>query len=263
MIFDKEVESKNIKGRKRFNLNTMKMGKTMKKSLLTLAVASALSVSAQAEQFWADNSLSVLQGDSYTNAFSGQDEEFTTMTLEHVSGHSWGGVFLFVDRHNGDVTETYAEVSPKFTLSSFEGGFVKAVNASFTYESGSSQFANFDNYLYGVGLDLNIPGLNFASATAYRAFNDGSGTDNDDNQITLTYGFSTGNFNIDGYVDYSFDNDSSEDQLAINPQITYNIGPMLGISNKVKLGIEYFYWDNKIGQTEDQNSVSLLLKTHL
>ncbi len=231
----------------------------MKKTLLTLASAALLSSAAQAEQFWSDTSISVLEGSNYTNAFSGEDESYTTTTLEHVSGHSWGGLFMFVDRHVGDATETYAEVSPKFSLVKLDG-FVSGINAAMTYESGSSQFANFDNYLYGVGLDLSIPGMNFASATFLRAYNDLGG---DDNQITLTYGASSGNFNIDGYVDYSFGNDTAEDQLMINPQITYNVGPLLGISNKVKLGIEYFYWQNKIGQTEDQNSVSLLLKAHL
>lgn len=231
----------------------------MKKTLLTLASAALLSSAAQAEQFWSDTSISVLEGSSYTNAFSGADESYTTTTLEHVSGHSWGGLFMFVDRHVGDVTETYAEVSPKVSIVKLDG-FVSGINAAMTYESGSSQFANFDNYLYGVGLDLAIPGMNFASATFLRAYND---LGDDDNQITLTYGASSGNFNIDGYVDYSFDNDTAEDQLMINPQITYNVGPLLGISNKVKLGVEYFYWQNKIGQTEDQNAVSLLLKAHL
>ena len=133
----------------------------MKKTLLTLAGATLLSMSAQAEQFWADNSISVLQGSDYEFT----DTKVTTTTLEHVSGHSWGGVFLFVDRHNStNHNETYAEVSPKFTLVKMDG-IVSSINAAFTYEYGAidNQFfsASFDNYLYGVGADLNIPGLNF------------------------------------------------------------------------------------------------------
>jgi len=228
----------------------------LKKTLLTLAGATVLSMSAQAEQFWADNSVSVLNGSSYEDPFGGVNEEYTTMTLEHVSGHSWGGVFLFMDRHVGDeFKDTYFEVSPKFTLAKMDG-VVSSINAAMTYES--SKFE--DNYLYGVGADLNIPGMNFASATVYRAFNEGD----DDNQITLTYGFSAGDFNIDGYVDYSFDNDSGEDQLHINPQLTYNVAPLLGAASKVKVGIEYSNWTNKFGQDgKDQNALSLILKAHL
>jgi len=266
VIFDKEVESKNIKGRKRFNLNTMKMGKTMKKSLLTLAVASALSVSAQAEQFWADNSISVLQGSDYEF----QEGDVTTMTLEHVSGHSWGGLFLFMDRHvSGEFKDTYSEVSPKFTLTKMDG-VVSAINAAFTYESGSNTGGvNQDNYLYGVGADLNVPGLNFASATLFYAANKNGFGSSNDKQITLTYGYSAGNFNIDGYVDYAFDNSEDNgafnvDNVHFNPQITYNLGPALGVSNKIKLGVEYSYWDNQFGVNgQEQNAFSLILKTHL
>ena len=229
----------------------------MKKTLLTLAGATVLSMSAQAEQFWADNSISVLQGSDYEF----NDSDTTTMTLEHVSGHSWGGVFMFVDRHNGGgYKETYSEISPKFTIAKMDG-VVSSINAAFTYELGSNPFGAFDNYLYGVGADLKIPGLNFASATFYRAFNDNGA---DDNQVTLTYGFSSGNFNIDGYVDYSFDNDDGEDQLHINPQVTYNVGPMLGTSNKVKLGLEYSNWNSQFGTAgKDQDAFSLILKAHL
>lgn len=233
------------------------MGANMKKTLLTLAAASALSVSAQAEQFWADNSISVLSGSEYE--FS--DETITTITLEHVSGHSWGGVFAFVDRLNGGgYNETYMEISPKFTITKMEG-LVSNVNAAFTLESGQNAFGGFDNHLVGIGADLNIPGLDFASATLFRALNDNG---NDDNQLTVTYGFSSGNFAIDGFMDYRFGNDVGEDHMHINPQITYNVGPMIGTKSKVKLGIEYSNWTNQFGiDGMDQSAISLLLKAHL
>ena len=108
----------------------------MKKTLLTLAAVSALSVSAQAEQFWADNSVSVLYGSDYE---FNKDEDTTTLTLEHVSGHSWGDLFYFVDRHNGaNYKETYGEFSPNFTLTKMEG-MVSSVKLAYTYEFGSFQ----------------------------------------------------------------------------------------------------------------------------
>ena len=242
----------------------------MKKTLLTLAVASTLSVSAQAEQFWSDNSVSVLQGSDYEFNKDNKESNLTTMTLEHVSGHSWGGVFAFVDRHvAGDFQETYAEVSPSFTLAKMDG-VVSSVNAAFTYESGAvSGGISQDNYLYGVGTDLKIPGMDFASATLYYAANKNTFGTSNDKQITLTYGYSAGNFALDGYIDYSFDNNEDDgvnnvDSFHFNPQITYNLGPALGTSNKVKLGVEYSYWDNQFGQEAlDQNAVSLILKAHL
>ena len=246
----------------------------MKKTLLTLAVASAFSISAQAEQFWSDNSISVLQGSDYEFNKTNEESNLTTMTLEHVSGHSWGSVFAFVDRHvAGDFQETYAEVSPSFTLTKMDG-VVSSINAAFTYESGSTTTGvNQDNYLYGVGADLKIPGMDFASATVYYAANrvgtDFGTTASNDKQITLTYGVSSGNLALDGYIDYSFDNNEDDgafnvDSFHFNPQITYNLGPALGTSNKVKLGVEYSYWDSQFGKEgQDQNAVSLILKAHL
>lgn len=246
----------------------------MKKTLLTLAVASAFSISAQAEQFWSDNSISVLQGSDYEFNKENEESNLTTMTLEHASGHSWGGVFAFVDRHvAGDFQETYAEVSPSFKLAKMDG-VVSSINAAFTYESGSTTGGvTQDNYLYGVGADLKIPGMDFASATVYYVANrvgtDFGTTASNDKQITLTYGVSSGNLALDGYIDYSFDNNEDDgafnvDSFHFNPQITYNLGPALGTSNKVKLGVEYSYWDNQFGQEAlDQNAVSLILKAHL
>jgi len=238
----------------------------MKKQLLTAAILATASMAVSAEQYWSDNSVSVLQGSDYKvdGPFAGdiQGDTFalTTYTLEHVSGHSWGGLFYFVDRHVGEdgFAATYSEFSPKFTLMNMESGIVKAVNLAYTLESGGGT----DNNLFGVGADLNIPGMNFASATVYYANNDSS---DNDYQLTLTYGWSHGNFNIDGYVDYSTETDDSEANLHVNPQITYDLAPMLGKGfSKVKVGIEYSYWGNKYGiDGVDQNAVSALLKVHL
>jgi len=234
------------------------IGDTMKKTLLTLAAASALSVSAQAEQFWADNSVSLLTGSSYTEPFAGDENSYTTVTLEHVSGHSWGGLFYFMDHHAGtDLNGTYFEISPKYTVAKMDG-MVSAVNLAYTMESGGAS----TNHLFGLGADLKVPGMDFASVTYFMAKNEGG---DDDSQITLTYGMHFGDINIDGYIDYAFGSDTSEDNIHINPQITYNLAPMLGTKNKVKVGIEYSNWGDKYGVKGggDQNAISLLLKAHL
>lgn len=239
----------------------------MKKSLLTMAAASLLSVSAQAEQFWADNSVSVLYGDQYE---FNKDVNTTTMTFEHVSGHSWGGLFFFMDRHNGgDFSETYSELSPTFTLAKMDG-FVSGINAAFTYESTTvNDGQNLDNFLAGIGADLKVPGLDFASATVFYADNNEKFGNSTDYQLTLVAGYSNGNFTVDGFMDYSFASSEDSDQffqdsMNLTPQITYNVGPALGLKNKLKVGVEYSYWTNQFGvKDNDQNAVSLLLKAHL
>lgn len=242
----------------------------MKKTLLTLAAASALSVSAQAEQFWADNSVSVLSGSSYIEPFAFDattEVSYSTMTLEHASGHSWGGLFYFLDSHSGDgFNDSYFELSPTYNITKMEGA-ISGINAAFTYEGGK----DFDNFLFGAGVDLKVPGLDFASVTLFRAINDNLGINKgDDNMLQVVYGYSNGNLIIDGFMDYRFGNDDGtdfgdvEDSMNLTPQITYNVGPMLGLKSKLKVGVEYSYWTNKFGvDGADQNAVSLLLKAHL
>jgi len=248
----------------------------MKKTLFTLAGASVLSMGAQAEQFWADNSVSLLQGSDYAMVDSVDDKAtLTTMTLEHVSGHSWGGLFFFVDRHVGEddsasgqqFKETYGEVSPKFTLVEMDG-FVKSINAAFTYEFGSTSSGfSQDNYLYGVGADFAVPGLDYFGATYYYADNEAA--EADDHQLTLVYGAHFGEVIVDGYIDYSTGTEVTDAQFHFNPQITYNVGSLMGLKNKVKVGVEYSYWANKFGvkdlddKIDEQNAFSLLLKAHL
>ena len=241
----------------------------MKKTLLTMASAALLSTSVQAEQYWADNSVSVLYGSSYIEPFvNGPDEEmsYTTLTLEHVSGHSWGGLFYFVDRHSGEgFTDTYIEFSPTFTLAKMDGA-ISSVSAAYTLESGGG----FDNHLFGASVGLSVPGMDYLNVNVYRAMNDSLEIDKgDDNLFSVIYGYSNGNLIIDGFMDYRFGNDGSqfgdiEDSMNFTPQITYNLAPMLGLKNKLKVGVEYSYWTNKFGvDGADQNAVSLLLKAHL
>lgn len=236
-------------------------------STALLAVISLGAVSnSHAKVLFSDTSLSVLYGDDYELV---EDGELTTITLEHASAHTWGGIFFFVDRHQGakdsdnnKFKETYGEFAPKFKLQTFDDSFIKQVNLAAQYEFGSNSTGfSQDNYLVGVGADLNvpIPGMKYASASLFHAFNDNT---DDDQQITLTYGWEKNNFVIDGYVDYSFNNDDSKDQLHINPQIKYNLQEALGIDNRIEVGMEYSYWKNKYGTDFTQNTPSALVKLH-
>ena len=240
-------------------------------ALVAIAALGAMS-SSQAKQLFGGTSISALYGTDYELV---PEETLTTMTLEHASTHTWGGVFFFVDRHQGkedpnnggrEFKETYGELAPKLKLATFDNSFIKQVNLAGQYEFGSNSTGfSQDNVLIGLGVDLNvpIPGMKYASASIYHAFNDDTFSDADDQQITLTYGWEKNNFVIDGYVDYSFNNDDKADQLHINPQIKYNLQEVLGIDNRLEVGMEYSYWNNKYGRDGvDQNAASALVKYH-
>lgn len=237
-------------------------------ALVAIAALGAMS-SAQAKVLFTDTSISALYGTDYELV---PQETLTTVTLEHASTHTWGGVFFFVDRHQGkenaagkEFKETYGELAPKLKLAKFDNSFVKQVNLAGQYEFGSnSNGFSQDNYLVGVGADLNvpIPGMKYASASLYHAFNDKDNAD--DQQITLTYGWEKNNFVIDGYVDYAFnsEDDSVKDNIHINPQLKYNLQEVLGIDNRLEVGMEYSYWKNKFGSDKTQNAASALVKFH-
>lgn len=219
-----------------------------------------------AKVLFSDTSITTLYGSNYELV---PDETLTTVTLEHASAHTWGGVFFFVDRHQGKsdssgkkFKETYGELAPKFKIATFKDSVIKQVNLAGQYEFGSnSKGFSQDNYMVGVGADLNLPiaGMKYASASLYHVFNDNS---DDDQQITLTYGWERNNVVIDGYVDYSFNNDDLKDQLHINPQIKYNLQEVLGIDNRLEVGMEYSYWKNKYGSDKTQSAPSALVKFH-
>lgn len=232
--------------------------------------------SATAEQYWSDNSFSFLYGADYKQVPAGRSSTARVMTFEHASGHNWGKLFMFVDRIqevDGDYRETYGELSPTIYLKQFENGWVKSINAAFMYEFGSSTtrptMGTFsqDNYLAGISLSLNIPGMDFFDAGIYHAWDNNTFGRSEDEQLTLAGAWHYGNFIVDGFLDFTPSKGSKhkETELNFTPQITYDVAPALGIKGKLKLGVEYSYWKNKFGSADKttQNNVSLLVKWHL
>ncbi len=262
----------------------MKM--THKLPLTAAILASSLcSMTAQAEMFWSDNSISLLYGEKYKVT----DETLTTMTLEHVSGHSWGDVFFFLDRHNGEETdykETYSELSPRLSFGKLSGsdlsiGPMKDVLLAGTYEYGSFSTGNSkgpfaptdgtyfasgqDNYLTGFGFDWDVPGLAYFQTNFYYANNENT---EDDQQLTVVYGapFSIGSLDItfDGYIDWSTGESDHKSDFHFNPQLRADVGKYIGITkSKLEIGTEYSYWHNKFGTDEEESVFSALVKFHL
>ena len=261
---------------------------------------------ASAKVIWQDFSLSLLSGSNYhkqpvpfLKRDQTQDDGRTVVTLEHASGHTWGGTFLFVDRLMSRDSEypndaMYGEFSINPTMTK-PGGFVKQVYAATQWEFGSGDNGNgsgnsFNNFLLGVGMNLAVPKASYFNVVFYRRFNDDqkldagipggplpAGRTRDDNeQITITWRFdlADGKVRFDGFLDavtafdFTHKNDSkgdkSESGFNFTPQLKYDIGSVLGMEPK-KLwgGVEYVYWENKFGNSSwDERNLNLLLKWH-
>lgn len=248
--------------------------KTLRKSLMAVCIAASFAPAAHAEKFFSDSSISILYSEDY-EAFGPQQRSDTYFTFENATGHNWGSTFFFVDRNQGhgkdsDSDDLYGEFAPNISLGWLTGndlsyGLIKDVTLSGQYEMGGGTDVN--NFMYGLGLDWNIPGLQFFGTRAYYVNN--SETDND-YQLTVVWGapmeFGPNRILFDGYIDWSSAADDHKSDFHFNPQLKLDIGNYFGSPRVLYAGIEYSYWNNKYGLGDDvmdtESAVSALVKFH-
>lgn len=231
----------------------------MTKTILNAAIAGTLlfSATASAEIYWQDVSATYLNGSNYEVG----DSDRQVFTFEHAGGYSWGDSFLFVDRLKSDdgFTETYAEISPRFKVYDFaEDSLVKAAYVATTWEVGQG----FDNYLVGLGTDLNVTGFDYLQLNAYRRSNEFYESNY---QLTAVWGVPFAeNFYYDGFLDWSSASEGHAAEMNFTSQLKYNIGPMIGYSSRFYVGVEYAHWNNKFGiDGVNERNLNLLVKVHL
>ena len=237
--------------------------------LISLALAASGTLVAPqlaAETLWSDNSLSVLHN---VNDYEGwKDKNVVTLTVEHASASTWGDVFFFMDRHNGDgIKETYAELTGRLNVSQFTGEALSLGPVSNVYLTAGTEHSKFDdNYMGGVSLDWQVPGFMYFKTSFFQVNND---TLDNDQQLTVVYGapFSLGNTKwvIDGYIDWSTAEADHASDFHFNPQIRMDLSEYFGAGKgQIEAGIEYSYWNNKYGVASlDESTVSAIIKLHL
>lgn len=232
------------------------------------ALASAAAFT-HAAPIWQDFSVTGLYGENYEVV----DDQQTTLTVEYAAKVKYADVFFFVDRMRGsdDNNSTYFELSPRLSLSEVSGtklaaGPIKDVLIASTWEGNQDNFGNdFDNFLYGIGFDLDIPYTQYVGLNFYRANND---RQKDDYQMTITYGvpFKLGSedFLVDGFLDWSTaEKGDHASELNWTTQWKWNAGKHISPDTRLYLGIEHSIWNNKFGLSgQDENNVSALVKYH-
>lgn len=218
---------------------------------LTAGLLFCLPFPAQAQIFeWSAHNVQLLRGHDYELG----SEERTILTLEHAHGHAYGDTFMFLDWTWPDEgkPDYYGEISPRFSLgkifdTDLSTGFVKDVLMSTTLEKPKGAGPR---YLYGGGVDLNVPGFAFFNANAY--IRDDTQLDGNTWQMTLAWNrpFELGGLNlmIEGFADFSGKEDTSHPNQLIVPRLLLDISDLAGQDEgQLWVGMEYSYWHNKFG----------------
>ncbi|MCY1289096.1 Nucleoside-specific channel-forming protein, Tsx [compost metagenome] len=283
----------------------------MNRSLPALMLAAGLASGTQAMAgdllLWQDNSLTYLYGENFQRMNFNEEEQRTqtTFTFEHASGWAWGDVFYFLDYMRADNLQArgsfangtfrqhekntfyYMEFSPRVSLSWLTGqqlsaGPIKDVKAAFTLEKGDGG-PGTENYLYGIGLDWDVPGFAFLQTNLYQVkinnhvFFADSNSNGYATQLTVAgaYPFAIGDqdFVVDGFIDWRSPSDEAGTQTSVGSsiQVKWDAGKQLfGEGRKLYVGTEINMWHNKYGvkpidgSTDgfDQTAVQALVKYH-
>lgn len=238
------------------------------KKFFALGLILSCSLPVNAEVLWQDFSVSYLNGSNYRVG----DKQRQVLTFEHAAGLSFGDSFFFLDRlhsSNGD-RENYAEWSPRLSLSklsdsSYQFGLVKDVLFSSTVEMSEQQ----THYLYGVGLDLAVPGFNYLNLNLLRRNNEQVA---DNWQLTMVWAlpFKLGgqSFVYDGFLDWFNTTADQRASMNLTSQLKWAAHEQFGWKHKVYLGVEYVYWRNKFGIADspafhtNESNLNFLLKAH-
>ncbi len=239
----------------------------------------ALAIVAQpaSAAIWSNTELHLQFGTLEVPSFAGGGDKSTTIfTLQHASGWKYGDNFFFFDVISAsgggyNDTDTYGEWYSYFSTRKIAGkqemkGALKDIRviAGFNWDPD----ADVIKYLPGVGLSWNIPGFAFLNTDFTLYIDDSVGlagggaapSEDDAWMIDVNWARPIGTkWSVEGHAEFI---DSRTNELGFpvsswilaQPQVRYFINP------SVAVGIEYQYWENKLGDAStDESTVQALL----
>lgn len=222
---------------------------------------------------WSTTNVQYLYGTHYNPIF-GSSEKRSVVTIEHADGWKYGDNFLFVDITNaerqddtGATASYYGELSPRLSFGKMLGkdlsfGIVQDFLITTTLEIPQSPVEQ--TYLYGLAVDLKLPGFAFFQVNWYARDNQTAGVDSGQ-QLTLAWllPFTLGKlgFAFEGFFDYAWGEDPLADNIITAPRLLVDIGSPFGKPGCVQAGVEYQIWHNQFGvKDEDEDVVQVMLK---
>ncbi|WP_018991933.1 hypothetical protein [Aromatoleum toluclasticum] len=251
---------------KQFSTNHKSAGSAAA-SVLAFALAAGAGQATAAD--WSQTDVQVMNGTGFRDPGIHDDVTKTTVTLQHVSGYAYGRNYFFVDsywgtknapRSNDIYGEYYHYLSlGKTSGATFGGGMLKDVSLTAGVNAGSSTGGAATRILlYGVTLDLALPGFNYFNVDLL-AYDDRSQFDGAPTHYRKSYQvtpvwqlpFSIGptHWSFEGFCDYiGARGQGTVNQLLCQPQLRLDVGELVsGRRDAFFIGTEYQYWHNKYG----------------
>ena len=218
-----------------------------------------------------------LHGSHFQEPFNPANVHKDIITIENSSAWSWGSSYFFIDTlyssenelnvdgYEVSAWEGYAEWYPSASISKMTGadlsvGILNDVSLTMGINAGRKSTGSDPLvYLPGLTFDLKLPGFAFFSLGTYAYIDQGQVNNGDSNdchssgaQVTPSWlvPFSIGDadFQFGGFIDFITAHGHCESQVVSQPQLTMDVGKMLGATpGKFYAGVEYQYWNNKFG----------------
>lgn len=240
------------------------------RALTATALALALGVAGHAAAAdWSETDVQIMHGTEFRDPGNRKDVGKTTVTLQHVSGYTYGRNYFFVDsywatknapRSNDIYGEYYHYLSlGKLTGATFGGSVLKDVSLSAGINAGASTGgAGTRILLYGVTIDFAVPGFSYFNVDLL-AYDDRSHFDGTPGKFKRSYQvtpvwrlpFSLGStqWSVEGFCDFiGARGQGTVNQTLCQPQLRFDLGQLVsGRRDAVFVGVEYQYWRNKYG----------------
>ncbi len=201
---------------------------------------------------WQSTNVQLLRG----WAFELGDRSRTTVTFMHGNRWRYGDTFAFADFDS--TGNSYAELHPRLSLGKISGrslavGPIKDILIASTFEFASGA----NRYLFGFGMDWQVPGFSYLKTNVYRRNNPSlPGTTE---QMTISWGLplelGTQKLWLDGFADMTGGEGSRVANELVQASALVDIGNNWGKPGHIMLGSEYIYWNNKFGLAGVDESV--------
>lgn len=221
----------------------------------------AISSSAYSKN-WQTANIQLLSGSDYEMG----NKNRNIITAEYANGWKYGDNYIFFDATDPDKegASVYGEISPRLSFSKISGknisyGKVKDILLAGTIEAGE----NTRRYLYGLGVDLDIPKFKFFKVNTY--VRDDPDKEGQTYQVTLSWNmpleYKSHKFLLEGFADFAGrEGTSYDDNQLIVPRFLLDVGHYWNKENKLYAGVEWQYWHHKFGGKKTENIPQLQLK---